>query len=163
MTSRNGRRGRERERCVNSPVGRGRYETMSRRGSECATAGAARVRRVGSTLTGARRSAKASVDIGCEPLVYRQNLLLPADATGISFLVLISRTRLGKSRTSPTVFRKLPSRPRGSRGDFFCFRARPTPSRAPPARSQYRAAPRARGGRPEGRCPTGCRPAVVHG
>ena len=75
MTSRNGRRGREWERCVNAPVGRGRYETMSRRGSECATAGAARVRRVRSTLTGARRSAKAFVDIGCEPLVYRQNLL----------------------------------------------------------------------------------------
>ena len=56
----------------------------------------------------------------------------------------------------------LPGRPRGSRGDFFCFRARPTPSRARRARSQYRAAPPARGGRPEGRCPTGRQPTAVH-
>ena len=82
MTSRNGRRGRERERCVNAPVGQGRYETMSRSGSECRTAGAARLRRVRSTLTGARGSAKAFVEIGGEPLQTGQTGTSQRDVIG---------------------------------------------------------------------------------
>ena len=96
MTSRNGRRGREWERCVNAPVGRGRYETMSRRGSECATAGAARVRRVRSTLTGARRSAKAFVQVGDEPLhlsQVRSGLLFKRNIQSMTFRGLIPRGR----------------------------------------------------------------------